>query len=988
MSFHSGDWRGRRGMLHQGVPLGPMHYSIANYSTDSMKSDITLEENILTKIHSIPDPLKKNLADTVITPNNNKEKKKTMSPQTKEVFYDPQPPSENMAQPPNGQRHDFYQPFMGITNFISNFFGAISGAMFNRRARSPVSQYYDCFECDSHMDQEMSPEGWQAAKSDDQNKTIAPEVVSTESNDNMNNCKSAAAHCEDKLNSVRCLLTTKTVSSAPKLRPRRPRRVFVEPGSIEDNYEDEFVANNLVSLANEEYIEYFPLANVHKQEFTEVDAAKMKTEIISAPESTDIVKVLKDVNEKPEVIKVHNDVNDMPTVVNNVPDVNDNPKVVKTHQEINTKPETNPTVIEKLESEIDSKKQIISSCEDKMAKLKSLLLEKRKKPIIVIDSIASAPEPEPVIGRPPIPTKVIPIEKTQDKHFKNPNRLTDKRRKSRIRKNIQDDMLFAQEIDSGDISSVDSSPVKCCTKKLTAENTPTGSVDSDKEYFDELKGRFHSNSTTDSDDSFQIVFTDSPKHSRVRQPSDCDSEDSFIVFEESPDSCYTSNDVFGDDATTDDSDNECSDSDSEISDSGCGTGVCQLSHKLSRTISDLTDDSLYEDSKSHLENTGSSVEMSSDCASDNDEVDCAVRTFDEIPSQDVDVLLESDSVKRGLLIDENKKLRKKGQPPKRVSFSEKPPKVHVMRVWTFAARQARAGHWERHALDRERFKRRIADVDMAVSWVLKPQHRSRVMFQRFMPWWNAQKRKEAAEKKQREEEEKIRKEQERMKEEEERIKNEQESAQRELEGDKSVEEGSSADDNKIESGNTEDNKVDELITGVSEVAEVNIKIEEVTTETNKVGEATTEVINKIEVENTDVNNKNDVATTDVNNKVTKVIQGNEESKNKTDEVNGDKDINEKNKQVRKETLMNGEVQKEGNNKLVAEEKQKKEDGKHNTSAVSSKNDITHAGPKNQSDLRKSVPVKKNTIQTKDLNKNDYKITRDNLKRPKNNKNNK
>lgn len=39
---------------------------------------------------------------------------------------------------------------------------------------------------------------------------------------------------------------------------------------------------------------------------------------------------------------------------------------------------------------------------------------------------------------------------------------------------------------------------------------------------------------------------------------------------------------------------------------------------------------------------------------------------------------------------------------------------------------------------------------MAISWVLKPQHRSRVMFQRFMPWWNAQKRKELAEKKEEE----------------------------------------------------------------------------------------------------------------------------------------------------------------------------------------------------------------------------------------------
>ncbi|RVE53003.1 hypothetical protein evm_002301 [Chilo suppressalis] len=95
-----------------------------------------------------------------------------------------------------------------------------------------------------------------------------------------------------------------------------------------------------------------------------------------------------------------------------------------------------------------------------------------------------------------------------------------------------------------------------------------------------------------------------------------------------------------------------------------------------------------------------------------------------------------------------------------VRFSSDPPKVHVMRVWAFAARQARAGHWERCALDRDRFKRRIADVDMAVSWVLQPRHRSRVMFQRFMPWWNAQKRKELAEKKAREEEEKVKKEQE------------------------------------------------------------------------------------------------------------------------------------------------------------------------------------------------------------------------------------
>ncbi|RVE50636.1 hypothetical protein evm_004760 [Chilo suppressalis] len=169
---------------------------------------------------------------------------------------------------------------------------------------------------------------------------------------------------------------------------------------------------------------------------------------------------------------------------------------------------------------------------------------------------------------------------------------------------------------------------------------------------------------------------------------------------------------------------------------------------MSRTLSDLTDGSLYEDNSM-------------------DEVDCAVRSVcDEIPSQEISDLSENVSdangelKSTGLLLSDERKMQKRKLPAKSVRFSSDPPKVHVMRVWAFAARQARAGHWERCALDRDRFKRRIADVDMAVSWVLQPRHRSRVMFQRFMPWWNAQKRKELAEKKAREEEEKVKKEQE------------------------------------------------------------------------------------------------------------------------------------------------------------------------------------------------------------------------------------
>ncbi|GBP61460.1 hypothetical protein EVAR_34695_1 [Eumeta japonica] len=55
---------------------------------------------------------------------------------------------------------------------------------------------------------------------------------------------------------------------------------------------------------------------------------------------------------------------------------------------------------------------------------------------------------------------------------------------------------------------------------------------------------------------------------------------------------------------------------------------------------------------------------------------------------------------------------------------------------------------------------RIADVEMAISWVLKPQHRTRILFQRIRPWLNAQKRKEDAERKAKEEAEILKREQE------------------------------------------------------------------------------------------------------------------------------------------------------------------------------------------------------------------------------------
>ncbi|GBP61456.1 hypothetical protein EVAR_34691_1 [Eumeta japonica] len=56
---------------------------------------------------------------------------------------------------------------------------------------------------------------------------------------------------------------------------------------------------------------------------------------------------------------------------------------------------------------------------------------------------------------------------------------------------------------------------------------------------------------------------------------------------------------------------------------------------------------------------------------------------------------------------------------RQVRFSTAPPRVKVMRVWAFAARCARAGHWERYVADRDRFKKRR--VRMRPCNVFRPQ---------------------------------------------------------------------------------------------------------------------------------------------------------------------------------------------------------------------------------------------------------------------------
>lgn len=473
------------------------------------------------------------------------------------------------------------------------------------RASSPDLSFYDC------EPRASSPSSWPSAKTE--NKNIELLDTGFSSSEMNGDCKSVVAACEDKLNKVRQLITTKTVSSSPKCstyRSRRPRRRFVEANSVEESFEDAFSPEDFVSHPDNKQIAFLIPYQYESGFFCEIDGAKMKTE---RDKTTIASKDKEHLNLKPEIPP--NNIQDT-TIVKDIAD--------------NTKVETNKA------------QETVASCEQKMLKLHALLQERKKSKtaLNLDDSVAESVKERPKR----IKSKGIPV-KAQDKRFKNPNRSPEKRKNVSTKKNIQDDMLFADEL-TEDMSSVENSPRLVNLAKL-CDHLP---VPKENDYFDEISGRFRSASGTESDDSFQVVFADSPHQSY--RPSECDSEDSFIFFEDSPDSCYTSNDVFGNGS---DSESEYSDSDTEVSDSGCDSDELKMSHSMSKTVEDLTDDALYK---------GEDIRKSETV----DQVDCAVRICEEIPSQDL-VSEVSEAKSASLLLNDEKKLLRKSQPSKKVSFS-------------------------------------------------------------------------------------------------------------------------------------------------------------------------------------------------------------------------------------------------------------------------------------------------------------------------------
>ena len=65
----------------------------------------------------------------------------------------------------------------------------------------------------------------------------------------------------------------------------------------------------------------------------------------------------------------------------------------------------------------------------------------------------------------------------------------------------------------------------------------------------------------------------------------------------------------------------------------------------------------------------------------------------------------------------------KGRSAIKVRFGD--VKVYNVIAWGHAYRQARCGPWEEQARDRERFKRRVKNLEPLLSRVLDPHHRRR-----------------------------------------------------------------------------------------------------------------------------------------------------------------------------------------------------------------------------------------------------------------------
>lgn len=183
----------------------------------------------------------------------------------------------------------------------------------------------------------------------------------------------------------------------------------------------------------------------------------------------------------------------------------------------------------------------------------------------------------------------------------------------------------------------------------------------------------------------EAIYTDLP-----RRPSECDSEDSFVM-------------LF--DMTT----------------PVARIDVCSTSSILPtvlanrarcRQISECSDDSIVFCYENDENDTIYPPDIDYDDEDDSEEEDTDENSCEE-DSEDT-LSHQPDS----------------GFEERKVKFNLN-PKIHVMRTWDFAYRQARKGDWEMAARDRERFKKRIQETENILCSVFDKNLRDKVYKERF-----------------------------------------------------------------------------------------------------------------------------------------------------------------------------------------------------------------------------------------------------------------
>lgn len=197
----------------------------------------------------------------------------------------------------------------------------------------------------------------------------------------------------------------------------------------------------------------------------------------------------------------------------------------------------------------------------------------------------------------------------------------------------------------------------------------------------------------------EVLRASSRRGKRLSQPSECDSEDSFVIFSEEVQLTTPS-------ASPARRKNFCAAINSFF--------IPPASLRRQRQTSDSSsDDSIVfcydsdqQEADSHIDEDSDEGEMD-DSDDDADDNTCDEESDDTLAQQ-------PDS----------------GFEDKKVRFNLK-TEVHVMRMWDFAYRQARKGEWEMAARDRERFRKRIEETEKILKPVFERDLREKLYYERF-----------------------------------------------------------------------------------------------------------------------------------------------------------------------------------------------------------------------------------------------------------------